>query len=144
MLKVSRSLSIKKWRRVGLAPWDEPPVWAGTSQGHHVAITWPDWHTIRDMIKFRISTALMCVGLVFLPWTAYLVPPPAFIVHNAVLSKAFTVVVYQISGQFLYFGFGAALVSLGWFAFKRQWPVVGQFLFEMALCVGAVSVLPAY
>jgi len=102
------------------------------------------WHTIRAMIRFRISTALMCVGLAFLPWTAYLVPPPAFIAHSAFGSRIFTLVVYQFSGQFLYFGFGAALLSLCWFGYKRQWPAVGQFVFEMVLCFAAVSVLPAY
>ena len=95
------------------------------------------------MIKFRASTALMLIGLVFLPWTAYLIPPPAFITQSAWAAKIFTLVVYQFSGQFLFFGFGAALLSLCWFAYKRQWPAVGQFVFEMGLCFAGVCALPA-
>ena len=96
------------------------------------------------MMKFRISTALMCFGLACLPWSSYLLPPPKWIDKTEWVSKVFMFVVYQFSQQFLFLGFGVALVSLCWFGYKRQWPAVVQFSVEMLVCFGAVLVLPDY
>lgn len=94
--------------------------------------------------RFRVSTALICFSLVFLPWSAYFFDRPSFFDDKGFAASAFNFVVYDFSAQFLFFGFVIAFGSLCWFAYKRRWSAVVQSLLEMVVCVGAVILLPAY
>ena len=94
--------------------------------------------------RFRVSTALVCFGLIFLPWSAYFFDRPKFLDEKGLVATTFNFVVYHFSAQVMFFGFVVAFCSLFWFAYKRHWRAVVQALLEMAVCFGAVILLPAY
>lgn len=94
--------------------------------------------------RFRVSTVLVCFGLIFLPWSTYFFDRPHFLGDKGFAAAAFNFVVYDFSAQVMFFGFVVALGSLSWFAYKRHWRAVLQSLFEMVVCFGAVILLPAY
>jgi hypothetical protein len=94
--------------------------------------------------RFRISTALICFGLVFLPWSSYYLNRPTFLDEEGFAASTFNFVVYHFSGSFLFLGFVAAFGALCWFAYKRHWRAVVQSLLEMVVCVGGTIFLPAY
>lgn len=94
--------------------------------------------------RFRVSTVLLCFGLIFLPWSAYFFDRPIFLDDKGFTSATFNFVVYHFSAVVMFFGFVVAFGSLFWFAYKRQWCAVFQSLLEMLVCVGAVILLPAY
>lgn len=94
--------------------------------------------------RFRVSTALVCFGLSFLPWSAYFFDRPDFLDGQGFASAAFNFVVYHFSAEVMFFGFVVAFGSLFWFSYKRHWRAVFQSLLEMVVCVGAVIRLPAY
>ncbi|WP_411883942.1 hypothetical protein [Polaromonas sp. YR568] len=93
---------------------------------------------------FRISTALLCVGLVFWPWATHFLPRPDLLDHGGYPAFFFDFVVYHFSGSVFFFALVAALVSLIWFACQRQWRAVVQSLIEMVVAGGAGIFLPAY
>lgn len=94
--------------------------------------------------RFRVSTALLCFGLVFLPWSTYFFDRPRFFDEKGFAGAAFNFVVYDFSAQVMFFGFVVAFGSLLWFACKRHWRAFLQSLLEMGVCFGAVILLPAY
>ena len=94
--------------------------------------------------RFRVSTALVSFGLIFLPWSAYFFDRPNFSDNNGFVAAAFNFVSYHFSAEVLFFGFVLAFGSLFWFAYKRHWPAVFQSFLEMVVCVGAVILHPAY
>lgn len=94
--------------------------------------------------RFRVSTVLVCFGLIFLPWSTYFFDRPHFLGDKGFAAGAFNFVVYDFSAQVMFFGFVVAFGSLFWFAYKRHWRAVWQSLFEMVVCFGAVILLPAY
>jgi hypothetical protein len=94
--------------------------------------------------RFRVSTALVCFGLVFLPWSAYFFDRPKFLDEKGLVAATFNFVVYHFSAEVLFFGFVVAFGSLFWFAYRRHWRAVLQALLEMVVCFGAVVLLPAY
>jgi hypothetical protein len=48
--------------------------------------------------RFRVSTALVCFGLVFLPWSAYFFDRPKFLDEKGLVAATFNFVVYHFSG----------------------------------------------
>ncbi len=94
--------------------------------------------------KLRISTALVCVGLVFWPWATYLLPRPAFLEAGGYGASFFNFTAYHFSGSLFFFGFVMAFASLVWFAYRRQWRAAAQSFCEMVVCIGAAIFLPAY
>lgn len=94
--------------------------------------------------RFRVSTALVCFGLIFLPWSAYFFDRPNFLDEKGLVAATFNFVVYHFSADVIFFGFVVAFGSLLWFAYKRHWRAVFQSLLEMVVCVGAVVLRPAY
>lgn len=94
--------------------------------------------------RFRVSTALVSFGLIFLPWSAYFFDRPNFLDNKGFAAATFNFVVYHFSADVLFFGFVVAFGSLFWFAYKRYWRAVFQSFLEMVVCVGAVILLPAY
>lgn len=94
--------------------------------------------------RFRVSTALVCFGLILLPWSAYFFDHPTFLDEKGLVAATFNFVVYHFSAQVMFFGFVVAFCSLFWFAYRRHWRAVVQALIEMAVCFGAVILLPDY
>lgn len=94
--------------------------------------------------RFRVSTALVCFGLIFLPWSAYFFDRPNFLDDKGFAAATFNFIVYHFSAEVLFLGFVVAFGSFFWFAYKRHWRAVFQFFLEMVVCVGAVILLPAY
>ena len=94
--------------------------------------------------RFRVSTALVCFGLIFLPWSAYFLNRPNFLDEKGLATATFNFVVYHFSAEVMFLGFVVAFGSLFWFAYKRHWRAVSQALLEIVVCFGAVILLPAY
>ena len=99
---------------------------------------------LQPRFRFRISTTLVSFGLIFLPWSAYFFDRPEFLDEKGPIAAIFNFVVYHFSATVLFFGFVLAFGSLFWFAYRRYWRAVLQVIFEMAVCFGAVILLPAY
>ena len=103
----------------------------------------PD-HQELPRFRFRVSTALVCFGLIFLPWATYFFDRPHFLDDKGFAGVAFNFVVYDFSAQVMFFGFVVAFGSLFWFAYKRHWRAVLQASLEMMVSFGAFILLPAY
>jgi hypothetical protein len=94
--------------------------------------------------RFRVSTALVFFGLIFLPWSTYFFDRPHFLGDRGYAYAAFNFIVYDFSAQVMFFGFVMAFGSLFWFAYKRHWRAVMQVCLEMVVSFGAFILLPAY
>lgn len=101
-------------------------------------------HQLLPRFRCRVSTALVCFGLVFLPWSTYFFDRPHFLVNKRLAGSAFDFVVYDFSAQVMFLGFVVASGSLFWFVYKRHWHAVLQAALEMVVSFGAFILLPAY
>jgi hypothetical protein len=94
--------------------------------------------------RFRISTALICAGLVFLPWASYFLDFPDFLKDKGAISTFSDFVVHHLSALMIFSGFLMALAFACWFSWRLKWMAVLQSLIEMFVCIGATILLPAY
>jgi hypothetical protein len=94
-------------------------------------------------LRFRLSTAFICIGLLFFPWSADLLPYPSLFGDGGGTDSVFRFAL-EVAPSMFAFGFLFAFGTLVWFSIRRRWVGAGQALGEMTVCVFAVLLTPAY
>jgi hypothetical protein len=96
-----------------------------------------------SLIRLRVSSVLLLIGVAFLPWAAGWIPRPDWS-NGPYVGPVFSFLAYDFSAQLIGIGGLIALVSFFWFSAKRNWAGTSQAVFEFFLALGAILVLPAY
>jgi len=94
--------------------------------------------------QFRISTALLCAGILLLPWTSTLLDGPRPALPGESIRELIDVTVMYVGPQLFFLAFLFALVRLGCSIWQRRWVGTIQPMTEMALCFLALLFIPTY
>lgn len=99
---------------------------------------------MRSQLQFRVSTMLICIGLLLLPWSSTLFALPKLPPQSSGLQQFVDVVVLDVAPQLFFVAFLIAAVFLMRTILRRQWVGAGQSICEMSACLLAVMAVPAY
>lgn len=96
------------------------------------------------VIRFRISTAFMALGLVGLPFAAFWVVGPNPFAEGTTAWRAFSWLLLDLPPLLFVIGFFVAFISTVVDAFKRRWQSIPQGLGEMIVCFTCFMLIPVY
>lgn len=99
---------------------------------------------MKTQLRFRVSTLLIGVGLLLLPWSSTLLALPSLPPQWGGLQHFFDVMVLDVGPQLFFVAFLVAAVFLAWAVWRRRWAFAVQATGEMLVCVLAVMAVPAY
>lgn len=99
---------------------------------------------VKSHFQFRISTALLCAGLLLLPWSSTLLDGPRPARPGETIRELMDVMVMYVGPQLFFLAFLFALVRLGCSIWQRRWVETIQPMTEMALCFLALLLIPTY
>lgn len=99
----------------------------------------------RSPYRIQISTALLLIALLLLPFSALWIPPPYFPFQPILLHNTFAWLYFDASPSLFAISFLVAFVSAVVLGFRQQWYSVAQCLIEMLVCfVCVLFFIPAY
>ncbi len=99
---------------------------------------------MNSLFRVRISTALLIVALLLLPFAALWVHPPYFPSQPEYLHNTFGWLYFDASLLLFVCSFVAALISAVVLGIRRQWRSVIQCFIEMVVCFVGLIFIPAY
>ncbi len=95
-------------------------------------------------VHIRISTALLIVALLLLPFAAMWVPAPYLPPQPLYLRNILGWLYFEASPQLLIIAFLAAFISLVVLTFKQQSRGFAQYVVEMVVCVLSFIFIPLH
>ncbi|MDD1605592.1 MAG: hypothetical protein LUO95_05480 [Methylococcaceae bacterium] len=95
--------------------------------------------------RVRISTALLLIALLLLPFAALWIAPPYFPSQPVLLHNTFGWLYFGASPNLFAASFLVAFISAVALSFRRQWRAVVQCLTEMGVCfICVLFFIPTY
>jgi hypothetical protein len=103
------------------------------------------WMTrMKPQLRIRVSTVLLCAGLLLLPWSSTLLATPKLPPSLDGIQHFLNGMILDVGPLLFFVAFFIAsglLVAAIW---RRQWACASQSMAEMSACVLAFSAVPAY
>lgn len=99
---------------------------------------------VKSRFQFRISTILLCIGLLLLPWSSTLLEGPGLPLPGETVRDLIDVMLIYVGPQLFLVAFLFALARIGRSMWQRNWRGAIQPSSEMVLCVLALMLLPTY
>lgn len=99
---------------------------------------------MKSQLRLQVCTMLICVGLLLLPWASTLLAIPKLPMQLSGLQHFLDGTVLDVGPQLFFVAFSVASIFLIKAVWLRQWVCALQALGEMAACVFAIMLVPAY
>ena len=99
---------------------------------------------MKSQLRFRVSTMLICIGLLLLPWSSTWLARPNLPAQWSERQHFLDVVVLDVAPQLFFVAFLISVAYLARAVWRHQWVGVGQSIGEISACLLAVMLIPAY
>jgi hypothetical protein len=100
--------------------------------------------SVGNEIRLRISSALIIIAIIFVPFSHFGIRPIWFPSKFGLLHNLFSWLYYDLPPILFFIAFILALVFGLVLAYHRKWKGALQCLFEVGVCFAGVLFAPAY
>jgi hypothetical protein len=97
-----------------------------------------------SQLRFQVSTMLICVGFLLLPWASTLLDIPKLPMEWSGFQHVLDVFILDVGPQLFLVAFVVAFIFLVKAVWRRQWVSAIQAFGEMSACIVSIMLVPAY
>ena len=96
------------------------------------------------MVRVRISSVILGVGLLGYPWAIYLFPVPHLFRDGSTAEFVLNWLLYDFSALLIVVGFMVSCITVVVLAVGKKWRSIPQHILEVVVCLVCILFLPAY